>query len=343
VKENFPSKFGFSSTSKNSAQFLQSSLRPELFPTLPVHTVLSDSLALNYLFGMLSKEENRHFPSALYYRLTEVAASQLLGTLPELLLQPMLSQLCDGFCSLAYSLSLVIVFLVKFGKPVNEHPYSAALISCAQHFLTLTRIAELLGLQSNHLYKDYLTVLATVIPDFLDQPQAGLDGLLRLGTSNTSDHTVYGSLWSYTYSCKPWMPDTYAVYSTRDIVGFNLVKADRLMNMVQHADSRMLLRWCGLDLPLSEPSDLDALVAQSPLFHSLLDEAHRYPDRLVSRKLMASLLFLTAETQSRFYTASVHRKYVERVLKEEVQEPTPQTDQDETSGWDSLDLEISEI
>jgi hypothetical protein len=344
VKELFQSKFGFATTSKNSIQFLQANLRPELFPVIPLQTLMSDALVLKYLFGLLNKDENRVFPAAFYYRLTEVSTGQLLGTLPELLIQPMLSQLCNGLCSVIYCLSMAIVYLLKFGKPANESAFSSALLICVQHYLTLTRISELLGLQSNHLYKDYLTVLATLIPNFLDQPQAGLDGLLKLDSpsSGAQDPPAYEKLWSYTYTCKPWMPDSYTVYSTRDVVGFDLVKADRIMNMIEHGDSRMLWRWCGLDLPLSETTDVDTLISKSFLLQSLLEEASQHPDHLITRKLMASLLFQTAEVNPRFYTSSTHRRFVERVLKEEIQETPNTVDDEEVSGWDSLDLEISE-
>jgi hypothetical protein len=337
LKEKFPSKFGFSVTSKTAMQLLQSSLHPELFSSMLFGDLTSDAMALKYFFGLLSPAESLLFPQALYYRLTESATSQLIATLPELLIQPMLSQLCNGLCSLLYCLSLVIIYFVKFARPMNEHAFNAALLTISQHYLTLTRVSELVGVQSTHLFRDYLTVLVDLIPNFMSQPQTQLDGVLRLDPAPHGHYsTVHETLWAYSYPSKPWMPTTYRSFSAHSPVAFDLVKADRIMNMLEHADSRLLWRWCGL----SQPNDVLAFeenAMQSVLFKALCEQSVMYPEKLISRKLMASLLFQASQNFPRFYTASSHRHFIDTVIKEElpVEEPV-----DDTSGWDSLDLDI---
>jgi hypothetical protein len=213
---------------------------------------------------------------------------------------------------------------------------------CIQHYLTLTRISELAGIQSTNLFKDFMAVLVNLVPNFLSQPQTALDGKLLLDPAVHGHYpTAHGTLWSYTYTCKPWMPSSYSSYSREPAVAFDLVKADRIMNMMDHADSRLIWRWCGIPVQDMNAADLDTnTVIQTPLFQALLQQTHQHPEKLLSRKLVASLLFQTSQSFPRFYTASSHRHFIDTVSKEEL--PLAE-DSEEVSGWDTLDLDILPI
>lgn len=314
LKQQYPLKIGFAAGAPSAYELLRQAMEPELF--CDYTHLSSDLLALVYLFD-LDHPQKLVIPKALYYRLTEAAGSQLIGTLPQLLLQPMLSTLCDALCSLLHSFTLAILFIVKFGKPENTQQYSGVLLQCVRHFFTLTRLCELLGIQRTELFSNYRLLLDSIVPNFAGQPETGLDAQLRLDAVSTG----YEELWSYEYSSKPWMPPSYLSLRRPSRSVFNLIKADRVLNMLPHSDSRLCERWCGQH----EESSISAVLRSA-----MLEESLQHPEKLVSRKFLLSQLHNTTEGRTTFYDSTAHQRYCSAVTCEETL--------DAATDWDTGEI-----